>query len=803
MSPACNRKLTIPLRSRLAICLALVVTTLAVYWPVTHFEFVNLDDPDYVTANPWVARGLTWPGLLWAFQTSHAANWHPLTWLSHMLDVQLFGLPAGPHHLVNLLFHLANTVLLFLFFRSMTGALWRSALVAALFALHPLHVESVAWVAERKDVLSTFFGLLSLWAYACYAANSKSQRPTPKAQSPKAEVRSPKSKIAGGAAATRNTQHVSRFTFHAPSCYLLSLLLFALSLMSKPMLVTLPFLLLLLDYWPLQRLELNPQNSTLKTLLSLVREKAPFFVLSALSSAITLFTQGRGGTVASLENTPIIQRLAGATLAYVTYLGKAVWPRPLAMFYPFGRDWGWGVVVCAGLFLLALSVAAVLFARRRPWLCVGWFWFLGTLVPVIGLVQAGAQATADRYTYLPLVGLFIALAWGMPELLPPWRYRPAALSALAAGSVFACMTATSLQLPHWQNTEALCRHALRVTRGNYLAHGILGSTLLNQGRAEAAEAQFTLALQISPGFSLALSGLGKALLQEGKATEAAALFNQTLELFPQHAVAHYLLAGLLVRQNQLDEATRHFEEALRSNPALFEAHYELAHLLVARGNPQAGLPHALAALRLAPDAPAAHFSVGSALLAQGKPQDALPHFQAALTSSPDFAEARLACAQALLRLGKLEEAKGYLRDTLRAQPDNIEGHRLLAEVYSAQKRAGELREEYTQMVRLAPNWPEALNNLAWLLATHPSPELRDGPQAVSLAQRACTLTGRTNLWLLATLAGAYAEAGNFPEAVATQETVCRLAAAQGQGVPAESFQRRLELYRSGQPCREP
>jgi protein O-mannosyl-transferase len=434
---------------------------------------------------------------------------------------------------------------------------------------------------------------------------------------------------------------------------------------------------------------------------------------------------------------------------------------------------------------------------------VGWFWFLGTLVPVIGLVKVGAQAMADRYTYIPLVGLFVTIAWGAPELLNRWRYRQVILGALAAVSVLACLTVTSFQLPHWKNTEALCRHALRVTRGNYFAHDILGSTLLEKGRVDEAKAEFALALQVSPGFSKALSGLGRTLLREGKDAEAEAWFNQTLELFPQHAVAHYLLAGLLVRQNKLDEATRHFEEALRSNPALFEAQCELAHLLVARGNPEAGLAHALAALRLAPDAPAAHFGVGAALFAQGRLQDALPHFEAALTSSPDFAAARLACAKALLGLGKLEEAKGHLRDALRTQPDNIEGHRLLAEVYSAEKRTREMRDEYTQMLRLAPNWPDPLNNLAWLLATHPNAEFRNGAEAVSLAERACQLTGGTNLAMLATLAAAYAEANRFPDAVITQQKVCDLAAVQGQSGRAESFRSRLELYRSGQPYRDP
>jgi protein O-mannosyl-transferase len=661
-------------------CLLLLLPTLAVYWPVTGFEFINLDDRDYVTANRFVTQGLTWSGVWWAFQTVYAANWHPVTWLSHMLDVQLFGLHPGGPHVVNLLLHVANTLLLFLLLRRLTGALWRSTFVAALFALHPLHIESVAWISERKDVLSTCFGLLTLLAYTKYASSGRQ----------------------GGKATEQPTRNPSPSgTPHRSLWYGATLLLFAFSLLSKPMLVTLPCVLLLLDYWPLQRFELSRSNPPLSTLRRLLVEKVPFLVLSGLSSVVTLTAQARAGTVVSLENTSLIERLANVSLGYVTYLEKAAWPRGLAVFYPFDRNWSPILAAGAGLLLLAVSMVAIRSARQRPWFSLGWFWFLGTLVPVIGLVQTGAQATADRYTYLPLVGLFILVAWGAPQLLSRWRYGSAACATLAVVSLAVCLRLTALQLPCWKNTEALCHQALRVTQGNYLAHAILGSTYLETGRVDAAKTQWALALQASPGFPMALSGLGGILLREGNTAEAAALFNHTLELFPQHALAHMLLAQLLANQNQLAAAVSHLQEALRT------------------------------------------------------------------------------------------------------EPNNIEGHRLLAEVYATQKQARALRDEYAQMVRLAPDWPEALNNLAWLLATQPSPELRNGLQAILLAQRACELTHETNVWLLATLASAYAEAGQFSAAVATQENVCRLAAAQGLGPQAEPFQRRLDLYRSGQPYRQP
>jgi len=727
-------------------CALLVLATLAVYWPVIHFELINYDDTVYVSHNQHVLRGLSWQGTGWAFQTGHAGNWHPLTWLSHMLDAQLFGLRAGGHHLTNLLFHVANTLFLFLVFKRMTGALWRCAFVAALFALHPLHVESVAWVAERKDVLSTFFGLLCLWEYARYVQKSE-------VRDQKSESRVPTSDL---------RPLTSPF-------YWLALLFFTLSLMSKPMLVTLPFLLLLLDYWPLRRLS-HPAHQHCRTSpLRLVLEKLPFFALAAASSVITFFAQQRVGAVASLENISMGMRVMTAVMAYFSYLAKTFWPRPLAVFYPYRADWHIGIVVLTGFFLLALSVVSLLAGRQRPWLIVGWFWFLGALVPVIGLVQVGAQALADRYTYLPLIGIFIIIAWESSDLLKRWRCQQAGLAALGVTAVAACIIATSFQLSHWKNTETLCRHALRVTTDNFAAHASLGAALLEQGKTEAAKAEFA----------------------------------RTLELHPQHAVANYVLGTVLARENKPEEAIGHFETALRIDPLLVEAHTELANLLIARGQADAGMTHALKALALDPDFPDAHFNVGGALLLQGKLREALPHYEAALKLSPDYAEAHLNCGKALLNLGKLEEAEIHLREARRLQPDNIETHRSLAAVYSGLNRSRDQAHEYAEMLRLAPDWPEVLNNLAWLLATHPSAEIRNGAEAVPLAERACALTSRTNLWLLSTLAAAYAEAGKFPDAVSTQQKVCDLAAAQTNSGPADSFKQRLELYRSGNAYHKP
>ncbi|HOX58733.1 MAG TPA: tetratricopeptide repeat protein [Candidatus Paceibacterota bacterium] len=796
------------------VCALLVGVTFVVYWPVTQHGFINLDDPDYVTRNAHVRRGVTPAGMLWAFTTDHAANWHPLTWLSHMLDVQLFGLKPGPHHLVSLGIHAANALLLFLLLKGMTGALWRSALVAALFALHPLHVESVAWVSERKDVLSTFFGLLAVWTYAAYARKCGVH---PAAVSP-ARGETPNSKTTGVPAthhAPRTTSSpilqpaVSSLQPPAWPYYLLSLLSFALSLMSKPMLVTLPFLLLLFDHWPLNRLQLNTQQATRDTppastlLLRLVLEKLPYFALSAFSCTVTLIAQRRGGAVGSSEEFPMLERISNAVMAYLSYLGKTFWPHSLTMFYPYRQDWSTGAVLSAGLLLLALSVVALISVRRRPFCAVGWFGFLGTLVPTIGLVQAGTQAMADRYGYLPLVGLFCAVVWGASELLHRWRGRQAILAVLGSIALLACLTATLRQLSHWRSTEALCRHALRVTSGNFLAHSMLGSGLLTQGRHDEARAELATALQIHPDALPALVDMGRLLVKTGKDEEAAAFFERTLAQNPQTSPAHYLLAGILARKGESNDATRHFEAAIAIDPDCLDTRNDLAAHLIACGKPDVGLTHGLAALRLDPNSPMGHFNAAKALTLLGKPAQAVAHYQAATAVSPDFWEAHLNCAQVLQDLGQHDTAETHLRKVLRLRPDCIEAHRVLAALYSVQNRPREQAREYAELLRLNPEWPEVQNNLAWLLATHSDPQVRNGAQAVPLAERACRLTRGTNLSMLSTLAAAYAEAGRVADAVSTQQKVCDLAIAQGHTAQAESLRQRLEVYRSGHAYHRP
>jgi protein O-mannosyl-transferase len=521
------------MRREVIICLALAAITLAVFWPVGSHDFINLDDPDYVTGNPVVQAGLTASGAHWAFEASHANNWHPLTWLSHMLDCQLFGLKPGAHHLSSLGFHLASTLLLFLALNQMTGALWRSALVAALFAWHPLHVESVAWIAERKDVLSAFFFMLTLWAYGRYAEGRRKN----------AECRM-------GKPAPRAAQHATRNTQHTTPLYLLSLGSFALGLMSKPMLVTLPLVLLLLDYWPLRRLSLPSLHHSSTPALRLFLEKAPFFALALAACVLTVHAQHAGGAVTSLEQLPWDSRLPNALAAYSVYLAKAFWPAHLAVFYPHVPVPAWHAALSV---LLLLGVTALCFkvARSRPYLLVGWLWFCGMLVPVIGLVQVGWQAYADRYTYLPLIGVFLMAVWGVAELRPRvagWNLALRFGSALLLG---ACLVATRYQLAAWQNATTLFSHALDVTDRNWLAHNNLGTALAEQGRVDEAGEHFRTAVQINSAYDDARSNLGRYLAESGKWDEAKAQLNALLQHSPNHVRAHGNLGYVLLAQGDI------------------------------------------------------------------------------------------------------------------------------------------------------------------------------------------------------------------------------------------------------------
>ena len=529
----------------------IVVTVLSAlaacsYWQVGEFAFVNIDDIQYVYTNPIVLQGLTKEGIAWAFTAFDASNWHPLTWLSHMADVELFGLDAGWHHRVNLLLHLLNTALLFLVLRGMTGGLWQSAFVAGLFGVHPLHVESVAWVAERKDLLSALFWILTMGAYARY-------------------VRSP-----------------------GAGRYLLVAACFALGLMSKPMAVTLPFVLLLLDWWPLGRLGGGPISAP--AVFRLIREKIPLMALSAASCAITYVAQVEGGAVKLLGHVPAALRVANAVVSYGRYLAKTVWPASLAVFYPHPASFHAGIPewqVAAAAFLLAgCSFAALRQARRRPYLAVGWIWYLGTLVPVIGLVQVGGQAYADRYTYLPLIGIFVIAAWGIPEALGGWRHRKAALAFGSLAVLAGLSVASWNQAGTWRNDFALNGHALRVTERNWLAWNNLGVAFEKAGRPEQAIAYYREAVRVRPDYSYAWYNLGSIYGNIGQQRQAIACYQETVKADPEFAEAWNNMGAAYSILGQFQEAVVSYREAVRVRPGYAVAWYNLGLVYVLLNRPE-------------------------------------------------------------------------------------------------------------------------------------------------------------------------------------------------------------------------
>lgn len=535
------------IRSLILLGLALLVITLAVYWQVGNHEFLNYDDNDYVTENSHVAAGLTGPSVAWAFTSLEAANWHPVTWLSHMADVSFYGMNPRGHHLTNLFIHTASALLLFLLLLRLTGAPWQSVFVAALFALHPLHVESVAWVSERKDLLSAFFGFLSLLFYADYAVRRK------------------------GAA------------------YLLSTLAFALGLMAKPMLVTLPLLMLLIDFWPLGRFGTNGRHTSERStrfsgrLAPLVKEKIPFMTCSLLSAAVTVYAQQKWGAISDLQAMPLGLRVENALTAYGTYLAKTFWPRDLAVFYPIPVSIPLWQAICSMGALLVVSVAVIRFRRRHPWLPVGWFWFLLTLLPVIGLVQVGSQAMADRYTYIPLIGLFIMVAWGVPALAERLPYRQGILGTVAGAALLALAAVTWQQLQYWRDDISLYRHDLQVTTGNYLMHNHLGIIYRYKGDLDGAIREYGEAIRIEPNFAESHNNLGIALAGKGNLEGAIREFREALAINPDYPQAHNNLGVTLADMGDLDGAIREYRATLAINPTDAEASSNLERALTQRG----------------------------------------------------------------------------------------------------------------------------------------------------------------------------------------------------------------------------
>lgn len=668
----------------LLISLSIILATLAAFWQVRNHEFINFDDKTYITENRYVQSGLTLEGVTWAFTTMYAGNWHSLTWLSHMLDCQLYGLSPSGHHLTNLVFHIASSLLLFFFLERMTGALWKSGFVAALFALHPLHVESVVWVAERKDVLSTFFWMLTMWAYVRYS---------------------------------------ERLGF---SRYLLVLLFFTLGLLSKPMLVTLPFVLLLLDYWPLGRFQFGQLSADRKSCTSksmssgsqktialhLIREKAPFFVLCAVSSILTIFAQQKGGAVMSLAHFPLESRIANALVSYVSYIEKMIWPWHLAIFYPYQEMLPIWKVVGSGLLLVCVSLLVIHTARKLPYLIVGWFWYIGTLIPVIGLVQVGWQAMADRYTYVPLIGLFIMITWSLKDVLAGWRYRRIILSISAGILLSILMIVTRVQVHHWQNSIKLFQHSLEVTENNYFSHTVLGETLSLQGELDKAIDHYREALRIKPDFLEAHLSLAAAFEKEGKDQEAMVRYIEVLRIEPNSPVAHHSLGVLLFRQGKIQEAMDHFNEALRIKPDYPDAHNTLGAALRRQGRDQEAIHHFNEALRIEPNYPEVHNNLAGVLEDLGKNQEAMDHYVEALRIKPDNAMVHHNLGILLFRQGKTREAITHFNEALRNKPDYVVAYNNLGIALGKQGKMREAIVQFKKALQIKPDDEEIRVNLS-------------------------------------------------------------------------------------------
>jgi tetratricopeptide (TPR) repeat protein len=773
-------------KTLLLLSLLLVAGTWFCYRNLRDDSFISFDDPAYIVHNNHVRTGVTWSGIVWAFQAVHASNWHPLTWISHMVDCSLFALNPAGHHFTNLLFHIANTLLLFGLWHRLTGSIWRSFFVAAFFAWHPLHVESVAWISERKDVLSTFFFMLTLLAYARYARNP-----------PLHETPSPRRFSPSGA-------KVHPFALQNPlTFYFLSLVFFALGLLSKPMLVTLPFVLLLLDIWPLSRVHL--QSGKVRSMLPLATEKIPFFVLSLASACVTFLAQRQSGAVSSFQIVSPGLRLANAVVSYPRYILKTIWPAKLSIIYPYPDHWPALTVIAALLFLGVVSWLCLKMLSRRPYLAVGWFWYLGTLVPVIGFVQVGSQAIADRYTYIPGIGLLIMIVWGLADLTISAIFLKGGYVTPAAASValVACAICSAKQLEHWKNGETLFRHAIEVTDNNYAAYDGLGSALADAGKSEEALRWLSKAVQIAPGYSQAQFNLGTLLLQLRRFDEALDHLRIAVTLNPNSAESHENLGIALFRTGKLEDAKESLVKTIRLNPGDAEAHHVLGLVLLNQSKPVEAAPEFAATLRLNPHHAEAHRNLGVAFAQLGHISEAAAEFGEAVHLSPADPVLRSNLGLALSQLNRPDEALIQFAEAARLNPADPNNHYRLAGCANRLHRSTEAIDHYREALRLKADFPEALNELAWLLATHPDPALRWGSAAVTLAEKACSLTkSPPPPATLLTLSAAYAEAGRLPDAIATAQKAQALAQETGETNALNKAVALLGAFQAGKPYHE-
>jgi tetratricopeptide (TPR) repeat protein len=743
-----NRPVT---RSNAFVAAFLAVATLVVYARVSNNDFVNWDDGVYVTENAQVQAGLSLRSIAWAWRATVTGNWHPLTWMSLQLDWQLFALKPWGFHLTNLLLHAANVVLLFHVLVRMTQARWRSALVAGLFALHPLHVESVAWAAERKDVLSTLLGLLTILAYVRYV-----ERPS-----------------------------VGRYGWMAA--------IYALGLTAKAMFVTLPFVLLLLDFWPLGRFG--------KGFGRLVWEKLPLFLVAAASSIVAFYAQHSIGSVVFLERLPFQARLANTLITYVAYLGHTFWPMGLAVHYPHPRPQLLSVgVFAAAVFLAAIFGIVFRLRRRFPYLIVGWCWYLGTLVPVIGLVQVGGQAMADRYTYVPLVGIFVAVVWSLGDLASRLRLGRIAATCAAAAALAGCAALTVVQIGYWRDSLSLWTHTLAMTENNEVADYNFGLLLAHQNRLREALGFFEKAVQIEPTFGLAQNNLGLVLNGLGYPKEAIPHFIAALQIDPGNADAHNNLGTAFRRLGRTEEALAAFRAALEINPRHSMAYFNMGMVFAGQGQLQKAADSLARAIRTDPGDPMLRCEMGEVLLHQGKLDDAEVHLKEAVRLQPNLARAldNLGIVQCLR--GNRQGANQLFQEAIAREPGTGAYHYDLAHSLLGSGDVGAAAAHYGQGLKLDPDWPAGASRRAWQLATAPDAQTRNGALAVRLAEQVCEATDYQRAEYLDTLAAAYAEAGRFDDAVGAARKAQN--GAPEASAEAAAMRARLEGYLRHQPFRQ-
>ncbi len=618
-------------------CLLFVAAILVAYWQTFRFGYVYYDDDRYVYDNDFIRMGLSAQSIAWAFKTFYFANWHPLTWISYLAEYQFFGLNPNIQHAVNVGLHAAATILLFLSLIRMTGKQWRSIVVAAVFALHPLHVESVAWIAERKDVLCTCFLMATLLAYAQYTEKNSTKR------------------------------------------YALVIALYGLSILAKPMAVTLPFVLLLLDWWPLRRID---PSRLWHSLNRVVTEKIPLFVLSSLASVLTFLAQQRGGAVISAHAFPLAERVSNSIVAYVRYLAKTLWPTDLAVLYPF-KPPAQGLVVVASILLILMTFGALRTIRSRPYLFVGWFWYLGMLAPVIGLVQVGLQSMADRYTYVPMVGISLAVVWFCADIIEGYPATRRPIAVVTAAILAALIATTYKQVGYWSSSQRLFQHTLDITSDNVAIENNLGVVLYREGRREEAANLFRQALAVEPDNAGAETNLGVVLVKDGKSTDAIALFRKALLIDSTYA----------------------------------DAHINLGHELIQAGQFESAEPELVEAIRLKPGSAISHADLGLLFAIRGQYADAASQLKESVRLDPTNGETYGNLCFAVLHLGRLSEALDACSTALRIKPELLSAKVNLARVYASSGQTAAAEKQFLEVLARNPNQPDVRAELNQLKLT--------------------------------------------------------------------------------------